>query len=95
MSTERAAAPPRWYAVAMRAASKSAAEHAFAGRSLLDFRDDGGRARAQGRAKIAARGETQFGLGLPLVEPWDAAGKLFALPGDNSGQDVWNGAGQG
>jgi hypothetical protein len=37
----------------------------------------------------------QFGLGLPLVEPWDAAGKLFALPGDNSSQDVWNGAGQG
>jgi len=70
-------------------------EHPFAGRSLLDFRDDGGRARAQGRAKIAARGETRFGLGLPLVEPWDAAGKLFALPGDNSGQDVWNGAGQG
>ena len=70
-------------------------EHAFAGRSLLDFRDDGGRACAQGRAKIAARGKTRFGLGLPLVEPWDAAGKFFALPGDNSSQDVWNSAGQG
>jgi len=44
--------------------------------------------RALRAARKSARGKTRFASASPLVEPWDAAGKLFALPGDNSGQDV-------
>ena len=95
MSTERAAAPPRWYAAAMRAGSKSAHSTPLLGEAfLISAMMAGARApRAARKSRRAAR--RGFGLALPLVQAGDARGELFAFSGDNTGQDVWNSVGQG
>ena len=79
----------------MRGGIEIVREDALAGRRLLDLRDDGGRARGEGGAEIAARGEAQFGLALPCFQRLDRGCEICALFGDNTGQDVWNGIDQG
>src|SRR5579872_4228428 len=70
-------------------------EQPLTGRRFLDFRDDRRRAGFQRSPKIASRRNANFRLALPLVQGWNGAGKIFAFPGDNTGQDVWNGFEQG
>ena len=52
-------------------------------------------ADGEGGTEIAAGGEAQFGLALPGFEGLDSAREVFALFGDNTGQDVWNSIDQG
>ena len=70
-------------------------EDALTGRRLLDLGDDGGRTGGERGAEIAAGGEAQFGGALPGCKRWDRAREIFALFGDNTGQDVWNSVDQG
>ena len=70
-------------------------QHAAAGRRLLDFRDNGGRAGGERRAKIAARDRSRFRLAFPLVHHGNPAAKLLALLSDNSSQNVRNSVDQG
>src|ERR1019366_8926471 len=56
---------------------------------------DGGRTGGERGAEIAAGGEAEFGGALPGFERWDQAREIFALFGDNTGQDVWNSVDQG
>ena len=90
-----AAAPPRWYVARDARRVEIAREHSFAGRGLLHFGDDGGRAGAQSGAEIAASGAPRLGLALPLILWCAALRKFLAFSGDNTGKDIWNGVSQG
>src|ERR1039457_7073765 len=70
-------------------------EDALTGRRLLDLGDDDGRTGGERGAEIAAGGEAEFGGALPGCKRWYRAREIFALFGDNTGQDVWNSVDQG